>query len=150
MKQDNRTRLGTIKKLDGNYTNTPEETLEELLKVLFPDLEVEENRKELHENSDTNELLDIEEMINTKALKTAIESFKPYKSPGPDGIYPVLLQKGLEELTPFLLSMYKESIKEKRPAKPWLDQEQSSYPNQGSQTTQIQSPIGQSASAPSS
>ena len=123
MKQDNRTRLGTIKKLDGNYTNTPEETLEELLKVLFPDLEVEENREELHgtEHSNTNELLNIEEMINTEALKTAIESFKPYKSPGPDGIYPVLLQKGLEELTPFLLSIYRESINEKRPAKPWLE-----------------------------
>ena len=42
MKQDNRTKLGTIKKSDGNYTNTPEETLEGLLKVLFPDLEEEE------------------------------------------------------------------------------------------------------------
>ena len=123
MKQDNRAKLGTIRKSDGNYTNTPEETLEELLRVLFPDLREEEDREELNEaeNNDITEFLDIEEMINSEALKTAIESFKPYKSPGPDGIYPVLLQKGLEELTPFLLSMYKESMKEGRPAKTWLE-----------------------------
>jgi len=45
-----------------------------------------------------------------RAPQLAIKQFSPYKSPGVDGIYPALLQEGLAELTPFLLSIIRSSL----------------------------------------
>ena len=123
MKGDKKTKLGTVRKANGEYTTTPEETLEELLRVLFPNSTGEDQYNNPTEDMDaiTNEeYLNIKNMINSDSVKAAIRSFKPYKSPGPDGIYPVLIQQGIEELTPYLIETYTNSIKIKRPAHTWL------------------------------
>ena len=31
-------------------------------------------------------------------METALNEFQPFKAPGPDGLYPVLLQKGWNQL----------------------------------------------------
>ena len=120
MKSEKRIELGTIRKTDGAYTKTPKETLEELLKQLYPD--------ETPGNKDAgnpttwlnNENINIEEMINETSISEAVKSFKPYKSPGPDGIHPILLQQGLEMLLPFLIDIFRESISKNKPAETWL------------------------------
>lgn len=43
-------------------------------------------------------------------MKWAIRTFKSFKSPGPDGIYPALLKQGLDILTSRLLKIFKASI----------------------------------------
>lgn len=40
----------------------------------------------------------------------AIRTFKPFKAPGGDGIFPALLQKGLEDLLPTLCELYRASF----------------------------------------
>ena len=52
------------------------------------------------------------ENIHEESVKAAICSFKPYKSPGRDGIYPVLLQKGINSLKKILVTLYRKSITE--------------------------------------
>ncbi|XP_055842520.1 uncharacterized protein LOC129909465 [Episyrphus balteatus] len=42
-------------------------------------------------------------------IKWAINSFDPYKSPGEDGIFPALLQKGNELITPMLINIFRTS-----------------------------------------
>jgi hypothetical protein len=37
------------------------------------------------------------DLFKGKKVKWAIHKFKPYKSPGPDGILPALLQKGIKD-----------------------------------------------------
>ena len=37
-------------------------------------------------------------IVTLERLRWAISAFKPYKAPGSDGIYPVLLQKGVRML----------------------------------------------------
>jgi len=37
----------------------------------------------------------IEDIINEETVRASINSFQPFKSPGLDGIYPILLQQGL-------------------------------------------------------
>ena len=39
-----------------------------------------------------------------------MKQFQPFKSPGADGIYPALLQSGLEILTPHILRLYRASL----------------------------------------
>jgi hypothetical protein len=42
-------------------------------------------------------------------VKWAINKFKPYKSPGPDGILPALLQKEIKALPPSIVLLCKPS-----------------------------------------
>ncbi|WP_333765253.1 RNA-directed DNA polymerase, partial [Streptomyces sp. IBSBF 2390] len=56
------------------------------------------------------ELPDVSMIVNSERLKWAIESFDPYKTPGPDGIYPALLQKALPKLLPWLLVIYTKAL----------------------------------------
>ena len=39
-----------------------------------------------------------------------MDSFKPFKSPGPDGIYPELLQKSKDITVPLLVEMFRASM----------------------------------------
>jgi hypothetical protein len=48
-------------------------------------------------------------MFDCKKVKWTINSFKPHKSPGPDQIFPALLQKGLKTLLPTLVLMFRTS-----------------------------------------
>ena len=122
MKQDKRAELGTIRKQNGEFTTTPEETLEVMLKTLFPDKdETHNNPGETNQIKWTNEEpLDIDDIVNEESVTAAINSFKPYKSPGPDMIRPALLQQGLNMLLPYLVDIYRHSLMEETPAKTWL------------------------------
>ena len=63
---------------------------------------------------------DIDDIINDRTIVEAVRAFKPYKAPGIDGIYPILLQKGIDILLPYLKLMFKQSICAGKLAKSWL------------------------------
>jgi Reverse transcriptase (RNA-dependent DNA polymerase) len=48
-------------------------------------------------------------MFDCKKVKWAINSFQPHKSPGPDQIFPALLQRGLKTQLPTLVLMFRTS-----------------------------------------
>ena len=121
MKSDKSTGIGTIRKKNGEYTTTQEETLEELLEVLFPTQGAVPNTREDPITWDTSNAVDVEKIVNEQSVKEAIMSFQPYKSPGPDGVYPVMLQKAIEELTPALINIFRQSLQECKPAEAWLE-----------------------------
>jgi hypothetical protein len=92
---------------NGEYTKTENETLEELLRVNFP------GSKILLEPSGGWDGLELESpewsasrgdwavsrrVISFDKLKWAVFSFQPYKSPGIDGIMPIMLQQSFELL----------------------------------------------------
>ena len=56
-------------------------------------------------------------MINNTTVREAIKKFSPYKSPGTDEIYPALLQKGIDLLLPYLVKIFRLSLKTGRLAK---------------------------------
>jgi len=45
-------------------------------------------------------------MVTYRRVEWAIDSFTPYKSPGVDGIFPALLQKGREVFIPYLVRIF--------------------------------------------
>lgn len=49
-------------------------------------------------------------VVNTENIKWAICSFKPYKSPGSDGIYPMMLSKGPEIMMQQLCVILRTSL----------------------------------------
>ena len=120
MKKGKVNQIGTLRRADGTYTSTAQETLEELLHTLFPD-DMEDTREEINlniGNSLTEE--QIIEMVNATTVRAAMSSFKPYKSPGEDGIHPILIQKAIKQIEPYLTTLYRESIRRGRPATSWL------------------------------
>ena len=50
----------------------------------------------------------------------AVIKFEPFKSPGRDGIYPALLQKGIDTLLPYLVHIFKLSLRNGKLASHWL------------------------------
>ncbi|XP_045463690.1 uncharacterized protein LOC123673260 [Harmonia axyridis] len=52
----------------------------------------------------------VKKILTRQRLEWAINTFRPHKSPGVDGIFPVLLQKGMEEIIPHLLNSIKSSL----------------------------------------
>jgi ribonuclease HI len=105
--------VGALKRADGSYTENVKDCLSLLLNSHFPDsVPVTEGP-----NPTVNEVVfnqgDIElagKIVTPNKVRWALRSFKPYKSPGPDKIFPVLLQQGSELLVPFLCSIFRSSL----------------------------------------
>ena len=102
MKKGRMNEIGTLRKRDGTYTNTTQETLDELLHTLFPD-DFETEPYDLTQQQ-RNKLTEqkINEIVNTTTVTAAMKSFKPYKSPGEDRIHPIIIQKAFKQLEPHL------------------------------------------------
>jgi ribonuclease HI len=104
--------LGSIKKTDGSgtFTEDAEETLSVLLKTHFPgsnsfaSIEEDLSAVIVEDSPIANKV------VTEERIKWAVNSFGPYKSPGVDGIYPFLLQEGLDVLSPCLVKLFKASI----------------------------------------
>jgi ribonuclease HI len=111
--KDHSNGIGTLKKADGNSTESPKESLELLMSTHFPgSIEVERSCFELYSrvtHKTRRNLQRASAFINPPKVKWAIQSFKPFKSAGTDGIFPALLQKGLDILLPYLVKLFKWS-----------------------------------------
>lgn len=107
--------LGSIKRPDGTFTQTRRETLEILAQAHFPGSAIIQGQ---FDSNPGNEIKRphkenwqfAKSIITPDAIRGAIGSFKPFKSPGVDGVYPALLQVGLEALLPYLITLFRASI----------------------------------------
>ena len=96
-------RVRNVIKHNGEFTKSPLKTLNYLLDILSPGSQQIENnatRSDLVDNSfmkpeDTEMIANI---CSFELMEAAINEFQPFKAPGPDGLYPVLLQKDWNQL----------------------------------------------------
>lgn len=108
--------LGLMERQDGSYTSNKRETLQLMLQTHFPgsweNVSSSEDRiMVLQRPKPTSEDWKRARSIFSKEkIKWAINSFKSFKSPGEDGIFPVLLQKGIEEILVPLHKIYIASL----------------------------------------
>lgn len=97
-----------LRKTDGAFTASSEETLKLLIDAHFPG-----NTLAMEAPIDQGQppdLNSIKSVVTNEKLEWAIDSFDPYKSPGLDGIMPAMLQKGKKILIPWLLVIYRSSL----------------------------------------
>ena len=93
-------RVSNVIKHNGEFIRSPLETLNYLLDILSPGSQQTENHateKDLVDNpfmrpEDTEMIANICSFF--QAYEAVIKKFQPFKAPGPDGLYPVLFQKG--------------------------------------------------------
>ena len=142
LKVGERKDIGTIKdNMTGELSSTPEEALQMLLKAHFPDLAADpatgpggsETPQQSQVSPENERILELicNRMLNRDALKAAFNSFQPFKAPGMDGIYPVLIKKGLDILEDQILSLYKKSIKGGRVPMQWTESRVAFIPKPG-------------------
>ncbi len=112
----------TLKNKDGKYTTDSKETLELLVNTHFPD-EKDTQQNILHElqREEGPNCEEINSFISKRLIKSAMKSFKSYKSPGPDGIYPILLHNLTDKLLKELLDIYKQSFEQGIVPKCWRE-----------------------------
>ena len=71
----------------------------------------EEDGNESDSHTDVPDSLpDVLAIVSTERITWTVESFDPYKTPGPDGIHPVRLQKALPRLLPWLMEIFTKSL----------------------------------------
>ncbi len=111
LKKSNPHFLQTLKKEDGTYTSSKEETLEELLRIHFPDQDtVEQRGNEVDLQGLPSEKKEVEDFITIDKIKASFKSFKPHKSPGTDGIKPIMLHNLPREMLEDIRQLYISSI----------------------------------------
>ena len=90
--------LGMLRKSDGEYTQSTEEVLDHLLTVHFPGNTVVDEPGNLTYRSNQSYLPTdwnwVKTVITPGKVEWSFSVMLPYKSPGLDGIFPILLQKG--------------------------------------------------------
>ena len=109
-------RVSNVIKHNGEFTKSPLETLNYLLDILSPGSQQTENhatRYDLVDNpfvrpEDTEMIANI---CSFERMEAAINEFQPFKAPGPDELYLVLLQKGRNQLKGYYHVIFLASLR---------------------------------------
>lgn len=120
--------VNTIKRPDGTFTESREETVEVLMNAHFPgcrktrisaEIEQELNGHSDDSYFDNDSSRQIHELTSEENIKWALSSFDLFKSPGVDEIFPAMLQKAGDIIIPILKHMFMASIKLKHIPTEW-------------------------------
>lgn len=108
--------MGPIATTSGAYTENDEEALKALMAAHFPGYVIADNPDSSYDfvNVSSTDIMNenlVNEIVSENKVRSAIFKFLPYKSPGPDGIIPAMLQHGADVLIPLLVPLFKASIK---------------------------------------
>lgn len=103
---------GWVKRPDGTFPESSRENLEILFKTHFPDFNKNypQNLLACTGGRGRVDWATAQKAVGQGRVSWAVGSFSPYKSPGPDGIYPVLLQRGLDVLETPLTKIFRACI----------------------------------------
>lgn len=102
LRNDSRIQLGCLDKGSGVYTESLSESAHWLLEQNFPGDPLRSNWSNSHEESSES----ADDIVTESKIRDAIRSFGPYKAAGSDGVFPALLQWGLDLILPALKSIY--------------------------------------------
>lgn len=106
-----KTVIGSLQKPDGSWTETGLESLQNLMETHFPGCEdvrtTEPSAPNALNRNNSREDIELNDIITEEKVLWAINSFKPYKSPGPDRIIPAMMQHSSTVTIPWLVKIFK-------------------------------------------
>ena len=106
------TKIGSLKKDDGNFTNSPKETLEELCDKLIGKQRVNnESIDDKHEIT-TSQVApcELDKIISLKRLRKAVKELKINKAPGKDGIRNEMIKESIKDIENDLVILFRSCI----------------------------------------
>lgn len=112
MAKDSLNLPGVLRHPNGELTNSHEEAAKLLLDTHFP------GNANVNTDGPSNRFRDItfredivtDEIVTSDRIHWALTSFEPYKSPGLDEIYPVLIQKAWNLIKSHITVIYRASL----------------------------------------
>jgi hypothetical protein len=106
MKDDRFIKLGRLK-VGADYTKDETESVKHLLEQHFPSDNDRGRTQLLLEEIDTSE---VDTIVTPLLVEKAIMRFGPFKAPGVDGIFPMLLQQAKDEIVNPLTKIFKACL----------------------------------------
>lgn len=113
--------IGSLRRGDDSYTCNMQETIELLMQTHFPDCEKQSDTNVTEVPEQRYFGVDFTDMLGKSKIEWAIRTLSPFKTAGGDGIFPALLQKGMEFITPVLHALFTASIELNYIPKTWRD-----------------------------
>ena len=117
--------ISNVLRPDGKFTESDGETIDCLLDILAPgSREVSCSKTADEPNKNTVSITDVEivnSICSLEKMEKAINEFQPFKAPGPDGIYPVLLQKGWNSIKNIYQTIFLTCLKYSYVPKAWKE-----------------------------
>ena len=110
LSRDKKSLLGALEIAPGEYTDSEGGTLSHLLEVHFPGSRPNMPERDFPEPASYNDWRIACNIVNYGGVGWAIGTFKPYKSPGPDGVVPAMLQHGGTSVRTCLLLIYRACL----------------------------------------
>ena len=114
LSKENKAYLGCIKLPSGGYTESVEESLGHLVDLHFPGSQGPSGSSGegpmIEGGYKPKEWRLAAKVVYPSGVEWDIKTFEPYKAPGTDRIYPILLQDGLEYLVGPLTKIFRASI----------------------------------------
>lgn len=98
-----------IMRTDGTWTESSDEVLSLLMDTHFPG-NVSEPVTPGYGNSNKPSWEKVTNIITEERVRWAIDSFDAYKSPGPDNIIPIMLQKVTNLISPILMKIFRQCL----------------------------------------
>jgi ribonuclease HI len=108
LQNDQFIKLSSIDKGGGDYTLSIEDSYKFLLQEHFPSDPNGEPMVSEHDRRTTGGISTI--IVTPKLVSRAVRSFSPYKAAGADGIFPAMLQMGLQDLVPQLVHIMRACL----------------------------------------
>lgn len=110
--RDRGSTISTIRKPDGTFTRNEEERAHLLLNTHFPgSIPLQDSMEVLPKMRTPKSNWTLAgKVITYGGIDWAIGSFQAFKSPGPDGIFPCLLQRATSRLNGHLLDIFRSSL----------------------------------------
>ena len=123
MRRNETVRVSNALRPNGEYTKSTAETINCLLDTLAPgSREVRCNHAAEETDENIESTMD-DEIVNSicslEKVERAINEFLPSKTPGPDGIYPVLLRKGRNNIRNIYQNIFQTCLKYSYVPKAW-------------------------------
>ena len=126
MRRNETVQLSNVLRPNGQFTESSVETMNCLLDTLAPGSREVNYSKAAEEPNDNTVVLPMHDEIvssicSLEKMERAINEFLPFKAPGPDGIYPVLLQKGWNSIRNIYQTIFQMCLKYSYVPKVWKE-----------------------------
>ena len=123
MRRNETVQVSNVLRLNGEFTESSVETMNCLLNTLaLGSRELNYSKAAEEPNDNTAVLPTHDEVVSSlEKMERAINEFLPFKAPGPDGIYPVLLQKGWNSIRNIYQTIFHMCLKYRCVPKVWKE-----------------------------
>jgi ribonuclease HI len=111
LSKDPHVQINSLKTESGEYISEDSNILQKLFETHFPGCKPVNNQTDSPDAEILNNCWEFsKKIVNKDSIKWAIASFAPFKSAGPDQIFPALLQNGVDILMEPLIKIFTASL----------------------------------------